>query len=176
MRFQLAALAALAAYVSAGPVPLTERSIFDKTSVIKSTKHIDAPVDTVIAALQNFRQMILLNPFVTNTTQNPSNPNEFTITDSIPLILGLSFPTTYHSVFTALPNGMEANNSAAAGVNLHNEWIAAANATGGSDVTLTDTLTANVLLSAFVIDELTTSHDQLLDTLASQLDANSTTS
>nr|GAT51981.1 predicted protein [Mycena chlorophos] len=171
MRFQIAAIAALVALVSAGPVPLSERSIFDKTSVITSTKHINAPVASVIAALQDFHSMITLNPLVTNATPDPSNPNEFTVTDSVPLFLGISFPTTYTAVFTTLPNGVAVNNSAQAGVSLHNEWVAVANATGGTDLTETDTLTANFLLSGIVTDELKTSHDQLLDTLASQLEA-----
>ncbi|KAF8179026.1 hypothetical protein K438DRAFT_1938560 [Mycena galopus ATCC 62051] len=169
MRFQIA-LAAIA-ISSASAVPLASRDIFDKTSVISSTKHINAPVEDVIAALQNFTQMIHLNPLVTSAVQDPTDSNTFTITDSVPLILGLSFPTTYTAHFDTVENGMDTNNTASAGVLLHNQWRAVANATGGTDLTETDTLTANFLLSDLVTDELTTAHTQLINTLATQLEA-----
>ncbi|KAJ6457605.1 hypothetical protein C8R45DRAFT_1221777 [Mycena sanguinolenta] len=171
MRFQLA-LAAIAVS-SASAAPLAARSIFDKTSVITSTKHINAPADDVIATLHNFTAMITLNPLVTKFVQEPSDPtgNTFTVTDSVPLFLGISFPTTYTAHFDTVDNGMDTNNTVAAGVSLHNQWRAVANATGGTDLTETDTLTANFLLSGLITDELTTSHNQLVDTLAAQLEA-----
>ncbi|KAJ7255096.1 hypothetical protein B0H12DRAFT_1114187 [Mycena haematopus] len=174
MRFQLA-LAAIA-ISSASAAPLADRSIFDKTSVITSTKHINAPVEDVISTLHNFQAMINLNPLVTNSVVDPNDPNTFTVTDSVPLFLGLSFPTTYTAHFDTVENGMDTNNSASAGVTLHNQWRAVANATGGTDLTETDTLTANFLLSGLVTDELTTSHNQLMNTLAAQLEAAAGTS
>ncbi|KAJ7055620.1 hypothetical protein C8F01DRAFT_1030167 [Mycena amicta] len=170
MRFQIATLAALVASVSASPV-LLNRGIFDKTSVITSTKHINAPVDAVVATLHDFATMINLNPLVTSSVQDTTDPNKFTVTDKLPLILGLSIPTTYVAQFEAVDNGMNTNNSAQAGVSLHNEWRAVANASGGTDLTETDTLTTNILLSSIVTDELTTSHNQLMDTLAAKLEA-----
>ncbi|KAJ7909520.1 hypothetical protein B0H13DRAFT_2014201 [Mycena leptocephala] len=171
MRLQFALEALAISSVSAMPVDLVRDSIFDKTSVITSTKHINAPVENVIATLHDFQTMINLNPLVTASVVDPKDPNTITITDSVPLFLGLSFPTTYTAHFEALPNGMNTNNSASAGVTLHNEWRAVANATGGTDLTETDTLTANFLISGFVTSELTTSHNQLMDTLAAQLEA-----
>ncbi|KAF7333689.1 hypothetical protein MSAN_02412000 [Mycena sanguinolenta] len=171
MRFQLALVAI--AFSAASAAPLAGRdSIFDKTSVITSTKHINAPVEDVIATLHNFTAMITLNPLVTNFVEDPSDPtgNTFTITDSVPLILGLSFPTTYTAHFDTVDDGMDTNNTASAGVSLHNQWRAVANATGGTDLTETDTLTANFLLSGLITEELTTSHNQLMNTLASQLE------
>ncbi|KAJ7500766.1 hypothetical protein B0H11DRAFT_1994366 [Mycena galericulata] len=173
MRFQIAVAALAVSFVSATPV---RRDIFDKTSVISSTKHIDAPVEDVISTLHNFQAMINLNPLVTSSVQDATDPNTFHVTDSLPLFLGLTVPTTYTAVFEALPNGMNTNNTASAGVRLHNEWRAVANATGGTDLTETDTLTANFLLSGVVTDELQTSHAQLMNTLAAQLEANSTSS
>ncbi|KAJ6597973.1 hypothetical protein B0H10DRAFT_2222770 [Mycena sp. CBHHK59/15] len=167
MRFQFTLAALAISSVSAWPIA---RSIFDKTSVITSTKHINAPVDAVIATLHDFQTMINLNPLVTSSTVDPTDPNKITITDKLPLVLGLSIPTTYVAQFEALPNGMNTNNSAAAGVTLHNEWRAVANATGGTDLTETDTLTTNFLLTSIVTDELTTSHNQLMDILASKLE------
>jgi len=170
MRFQFAFVALAVSYASAAPVA---RSIFDKTSVISSTKHINAPVEDVIAALHDFQRMINLNPLVTASVPDTSDPtgNTITVTDSLPLFLGLSVPTTYTAVFQTLPDGMNTDNTASAGVKLHNEWRAVANATGGSDLTETDTLTANFLLSGIVTSELQKSHDQLVDTLAAQLEA-----
>ncbi|KAJ7145638.1 hypothetical protein C8R44DRAFT_972679 [Mycena epipterygia] len=170
MRFQVAFVALAISSASAMPV---ERSIFDKTSVISSTKHINAPVEDVIAALHDFQKMINLNPLVTASVPDPSDPtgNTIAVTDKLPLFLGLSVPTTYTAHFEAVPDGMNTNNTASAGVLLHNEWRAVANATGGTDLTETDTLTANFLLSGIVTSELQTSHDQLVDTLASQLEA-----
>jgi hypothetical protein len=127
-------------------VDLVRDSIFDKTSVITSTKHINAPVENVIATLHDFQTMINLNPLVTASVVDPKDPNTITITDSVPLFLGLSFPTTYTAHFEALPNGMNTNNSASAGVTLHNEWRAVANATGGTDLTETDTLTVRIFI------------------------------
>ncbi|KAJ7194921.1 hypothetical protein GGX14DRAFT_206998 [Mycena pura] len=172
MRFRLGLAVLAFASSSAGHV-VTRRSIFDKTSIITSTKHINAPLDAVIATLHDFQTMINLNPLVTSSVQDSTDPNKFTITDELPLIpsLGLSFPTTYVAEFEALPDGMNTNNSAQAGVSLHNEWRAVANATGGTDLTETDTLTANFLLTGIVTDELTTSHNQLMDALAAKLEA-----
>ncbi|KAJ7605890.1 hypothetical protein FB45DRAFT_808505 [Roridomyces roridus] len=169
MRFQLASFALALAYASASPVP---RSIFDHTSTVSSTKHINASVDAVIAKLHDFQAMINLNPLVTSSVQEPSDStgNTYTVTDSVPLFLGLTFPTTYNAVFTALPDGMDTNNTASAGVKLHNEWRAVANPSGGTDLTETDTITANFLLSPFVSSELETSHNQLMDTLAAQIE------
>ncbi|KAJ7753910.1 hypothetical protein DFH07DRAFT_959984 [Mycena maculata] len=158
---------------SASPVA---RSIFDKTSVISSTKHINAPVEDVITTLHNFQTMINLNPLVTSSVVDPTDPNTFTVTDSLPLFLGLTAPTTYTAVFTALPDGMDTNNTASAGVRLHNEWRAVANATGGSDLTETDTLTADFLLTDFITSSLQTSHAQIMNTLAAQLEAAAGTS
>ncbi|KAJ6500760.1 hypothetical protein C8R45DRAFT_1071300 [Mycena sanguinolenta] len=63
----------------------------------------------------------------------------------------------------ATPDGMNTNTSTQAGVTLHNEWRAVASPSRGHD--LTDTLTANFLLeSGLVTNELTTSHNQLMDT------------
>ncbi|KAJ7930604.1 hypothetical protein B0H13DRAFT_1702725 [Mycena leptocephala] len=171
MRFQFALAALAISSVSARPVDLVRNSIFDKTSVITSTKHINAPVEDVIATLHDFQTMINLNPLVTASVVDPNDPNTITITDSVPLFLGLTFPTTYTAHFEAIPNGMNTNNTASAGVTLHNEWRAVANASGGTDLTETDTLTANFLLSGLVTSELTTSHNQLMDTLAAQLEA-----
>ncbi|KAJ7156184.1 hypothetical protein C8R46DRAFT_1115352 [Mycena filopes] len=168
MRFQFTLVAAALAVVSATPV---RRSIFDKTSTITSTKHINAPVDKVIATLQDFQAMINLNPLVTKSVADPNDPNTITVTDGIPLFAGLSLPTTYTAHFATVPNGMDTNNTASAGVLLHNEWRAVANPSGGTDLTETDTLTANFLLSGIVTSELKTSHDQLMDTLATQLEA-----
>ncbi|KAJ7697969.1 hypothetical protein B0H14DRAFT_3904882 [Mycena olivaceomarginata] len=154
MRFQFA-LAAIA-ISSVVALPVAERSIFDKTSVISSTKHINAPVEDVIATLHDFQKMINLKP---------------SLTDSVPLFLGISLPTTYTATFKAVDDGMNTDNAVAAGVSLHNEWRAVANATGGTDLTETDTLTANFLLSGIITSELTTSHNQLVDTLATQLEA-----
>ncbi|KAJ7748625.1 hypothetical protein B0H16DRAFT_1725443 [Mycena metata] len=171
MRFQFTIAAAALAVVSATPV--ARRGIFDKTSTITSTKHINAPVEAVVATLQNFTAMIHLNPLVTNAVQDPSDPtgNTFSVTDGIPLFAGLSLPTTYSAHFDTVENGMDTNNTVAAGVTLHNEWRAVANPTGGTDLTETDTLVANVLLSGIITDELTTSHTQLMNTLADQLEA-----
>ncbi|KAJ7028094.1 hypothetical protein C8F04DRAFT_1237746 [Mycena alexandri] len=168
MRFQFTIVAAALSVVSASPVT---RSIFDKTSTITSTKHINAPVEDVIATLQDFQTMIHLNPLVTNSVQDPNDPNTFSITDGIPLFAGLSFPTTYSAHFDTVENGMDTNNTVAAGVSLHNEWRAVANATGGTDLTETDTLIANFLLSGIITDELKTSHVQLMNTIADQLEA-----
>ncbi|KAK7035660.1 hypothetical protein R3P38DRAFT_3311689 [Favolaschia claudopus] len=168
MRFQIV-IAALVA--SASALPLAARSIFDKTSTISSTKHINAPVADVVAALHDFERMIKLNPLVTKAEQDPNDPNTFSVTDSVPLFLGISIPTTYTAKFQALPDGMNTDNAVAAGVSLHNEWRAVANASGGTDLTETDTLTANILLSGIITSELTKSHDQLVDTLAQQLEA-----
>ncbi|KAF7344976.1 hypothetical protein MVEN_01660300 [Mycena venus] len=169
MRFQFALAAIAISSVSA--VPITDRSIFDKTSTITSTKHINAPVEDVIATLHDFQTMINLNPLVTKSVVDPNDPNTITISDSVPLFLGITFPTTYTAHFEAVPDGMNTNNSAQAGVTLHNEWRAVANPSGGTDLTETDTLTANFLLSGLVTDELTTSHNQLMDTLAAKLEA-----
>ncbi|KAF7297076.1 hypothetical protein MIND_00940500 [Mycena indigotica] len=169
MRFQFT-LAILIASVSARPI-LVDRGIFDKTSVISSTKHINAPVETVIATLHDFPTMINLNPLVTSSVQDPANPNKFTITDKLPLFLGLSIPTTYVATFKTVENGMDTDNSAQAGVSLHNEWRAVANKNGGTDLTETDTLTTNFLLSGIVTKELTESHNKLMDTLAAKLEA-----
>ncbi|KAJ6458868.1 hypothetical protein C8R47DRAFT_1028389 [Mycena vitilis] len=170
MRFQFALAALAVSSISAMPVELA-RSIFDKTSTITSTKHINAPVEDVVATLHDFQKMINLNPLVTKSVVDATDPNIITVTDSVPLFLGLSFPTTYTAHFEAIPGGMNTNNSASAGVSLHNEWRAVANPSGGTDLTETDTLTANFLLSGIVTDELKTSHNQLMDTLASQLEA-----
>ncbi|KAJ7634315.1 hypothetical protein B0H17DRAFT_1280031, partial [Mycena rosella] len=131
---------------------------------------INAPVEDVIAALHDFQRMINLNPLVTSSVPDPTDPNTIVVTDKVPLFLGLSFPTTYTAKFEAVADGMNTNNTASAGVLLHNEWRAVANASGGADLTETDTLTANFLLSPIVTDELQTSHNQLMDTLASQLE------
>ncbi|KAJ7157987.1 hypothetical protein C8R43DRAFT_948826 [Mycena crocata] len=171
MRFQFAFLALAISSVSAlRPTP-SPRSIFDKTSVITSTKHINAPVSDVIAALHDFPRMINLNPLVTSSVVDSNDPNTFTITDSLPLFLGLSVPTTYTATFEAVADGMNTNSTASAGVKLRNEWRAVASATGGSDLTETDTLTANFLLSPIVTSQLQTSHDELVNTLAAQLEA-----
>ncbi|KAJ6542895.1 hypothetical protein B0H19DRAFT_1076925 [Mycena capillaripes] len=172
MRFQFALAALAVSSVSALPVELA-RSIFDKTSTISSTKHINAPVEDVIAKLHDFQAMIDLNPLVTKSEVDTSDStgNTIKVTDSVPLFLGLSFPTTYTAKFEAVPDGMNTDNAVAAGVSLHNEWRAVANASGGTDLTETDTLTANFLLSGIITNELTTSHNQLVDTLASQLEA-----
>ncbi|KAJ6562419.1 hypothetical protein B0H19DRAFT_1144443 [Mycena capillaripes] len=172
MRFQFTLVALAVSFVSALPVELAP-SILDKTSTISSTKHINAPMEDVIAKLHDFQAMIDLNPFVTNSEVDTSDPtgNTFKVTDLVPLFLGLSFPTTYTAKFEAVPDGMNTDNAAAAGVSLHNEWRAVANASGGTDLTETDTLTANFLLSGFITDELKSSHNQLMDTFASQLEA-----
>ncbi|KAJ7648457.1 hypothetical protein B0H17DRAFT_1186763 [Mycena rosella] len=171
MRFQFA-FVALA--ISASALPVT-RGIFDKTSIITSTKHINAPVEDVIATLHDFQKMINLNPLVTSSVPDPTDPNTISVTDKLPLFLGLSVPTTYTAKFEAVADGMNTNNTASAGVLLHNEWRAVANASGGTDLTETDTLTltkrqANFLLSPIVTSELQTSHNQLMNTLASQLE------
>ncbi|KAJ7840959.1 hypothetical protein B0H14DRAFT_2783970 [Mycena olivaceomarginata] len=169
MRFQFAIAAIAISSVVA--LPVAERSIFDKTSVISSTKHINAPVEDVIATLHDFQKMINLNPLVTKSEADPTNPNVIKVTDSVPLFLGISLPTTYTATFEAVDDGMNTDNAVAAGVSLHNEWRAVANATGGTDLTETDTLTANFLLSGIITSELTTSHNRLVDTLATQLEA-----
>ncbi|KAJ7157977.1 hypothetical protein C8R43DRAFT_1125117 [Mycena crocata] len=168
MRFQFAFVAL--AISSASALPVT-RSIFDKTSVITSTKHINAPVEDVIATLHDFQKMINLNPLVTASVPDPNDPNTITVTDSLPLFLGLSVPTTYTAKFEAVADGMNTDNTASAGVKLHNEWRAVASPSGGSDLTETDTLTANFLLSGIVTSQLQTSHDELVNTLATQLEA-----
>ncbi|KAJ7446073.1 hypothetical protein FB451DRAFT_1292063 [Mycena latifolia] len=168
MRFQFVFAALAVSFASAMPVV---RSIFDKTSVITSTKHINAPVEDVIGALHDFQRMINLNPLVTASVPDATDPNMISVTDSLPLFLGLSVPTTYTAKFEAVADGMNTDNSASAGVKLHNEWRAVTNSTGGTDLTETDTLTANFLLSGIVTSELQTSHDQLMNTLASQLEA-----
>ncbi|KAJ7434708.1 hypothetical protein FB451DRAFT_1466258 [Mycena latifolia] len=166
MRFQFV-VAALAISASAMPVV---RSIFDQTSIITSTKHINAPVEDVIATLHDFQAMINLNPLVTSSVPDPADPNTITVSDSLPLFLGLSVPTTYTAKFEAVADGMNTDNSASAGVKLHNEWRAVANATGGTDLTETDTLVANFLLTPIVKSELQTSHNQLMNTLVAQLE------
>ncbi|KAJ7085414.1 hypothetical protein B0H15DRAFT_951022 [Mycena belliarum] len=148
------------------------RGIFDKVSTITSTKHINAPVETVIAALHDFQRMINLNPLVSSSEVDPSDPSGKTIkvSDKLPLFLGINIPTTYTAKFEAVPDGMNTDNAVAAGVKLHNEWRAVANPSGGTDLTETDTLTANFLLSGIITKQLQTSHNQLMDTLAAQLE------
>ncbi|KAJ6600425.1 hypothetical protein DFH09DRAFT_1271266 [Mycena vulgaris] len=167
MRFQLAFVALAISSASALPVP---RSIFDKTSVITTTKHINAPVEDVIATLHDFQTMINLNPLVTSSVPDAADPNTISVTDSLPLFLGLSVPTTYTAKFEAVADGMNTDNTASAGVKLHNEWRAVANPSGGTDLTETDTITANLLLSSIVKSQLQTSHDELFDTLTTKLE------
>ncbi|KAJ7676435.1 hypothetical protein B0H17DRAFT_1207280 [Mycena rosella] len=109
MRFQFAFVALAISSVSAVPVA---RSIFDKTSTITSTKHINAPVEDDDKP----------ESLVTSSVPDPTDPNTITVTDKLPL-------------FLACPSRRR-----------------------------------EFLLSPIVTDELQTSHNQLMDTLASQLE------
>ncbi|KAJ7292624.1 hypothetical protein C8J57DRAFT_2991 [Mycena rebaudengoi] len=168
MRFQFVFAALAISYASA--LPIDERSILDKTEIITTTKRINAPVADVIATLHDFDRMIRLNPLVTSSTVDPTNPNVFTVVDKLPLFLGITIPTTYVATFESLPNGMNTDNTASAGVKLHNEWRAV-EVDGATDLTETDTVTANLLLMPIVKSQLQTAHDELFETLASQLEA-----
>ncbi|KZV81167.1 hypothetical protein EXIGLDRAFT_755730 [Exidia glandulosa HHB12029] len=170
MRYQLATVLLSALAVVAAPAPRLPRSIFDKTTSVTSSILVNAPLADTIAALQDFQNMINLNPLVISSTPDAANPNVYTIIDKLALPLGFEFNTTYKATFTKTPVGMDTISDAGLGVTIQNHWVAEA-IEGGTNVTETDTVTANFVVSPFIESEIKSSHGQLLETFKSQLEA-----
>jgi len=90
-------------------------------TVISSSRVIHAPVSSVLAVLHNPTKLAQLNPLVVSVTQNPEDHDSYTITDKI-TILGISFPEVYTAKFLFIPDGVDSDVRASAGVRLRNEW------------------------------------------------------
>lgn len=98
-------------------------SFLTATKQVQFSKRIKAPRSTVLAFIQQPKNLIDLSPVVIDAAASSDDPNTWMITDKLS-VLCLPFTTKYTSTFKLTDNGIDSETRAAAGVVLGDNWIA----------------------------------------------------
>ncbi|KZW01953.1 hypothetical protein EXIGLDRAFT_736698 [Exidia glandulosa HHB12029] len=139
------------------------------TRTIKSSRVVKASLPDALRAVQDPRTLIQLNPLVISCKPDERDNTLWHIVDRLK-ILCISTTTKYTARFKLVQDGIDCDTHAS-GVHIINKWRVTALGDGRCEVSEEAILTTSKLLVGYVHGQIKTSHAQMLETMAAQMDS-----